>query len=170
MTPLFIPLKTKYFNAFTNGSKTEELRAYGPRWDTATCQVGRRVTLSCGYGKAKRLAGTIWRFKKQHGSTFGRTYKADILSVYGTLDIDIACISIKLSPTPQGATPMTALELKTARSKHGLTQVVLARILQVATNTVYCWESGRRTIPKWVPMVLALTKIIKPEKKALPAS
>ena len=50
--------------------------------------------MSKGYGKQDRMIGAIWRFKKQHGSLFGATYKASILGVYGTLDIDIAVISI----------------------------------------------------------------------------
>ncbi len=40
------------------------------------------------------MIGYIWRFKKQHGSLFGATDRASILGVYGTLDIDIAVISI----------------------------------------------------------------------------
>jgi hypothetical protein len=92
--PLFVPLKTKYYNDFASGEKNEELRAYGPRWNERTCTVGRPVTLSHGYGKKKRLKGTIARFKKQHGSTFGSTYKIAILDVFGTLDIYIACILI----------------------------------------------------------------------------
>jgi hypothetical protein len=94
MKPLFIPLKSQYFNAYTDGSKTEELRLYGKRWNEKTCSEGRPVVLSKGYGKQHRLAGSIWRFKKQHGSTFGSTYKAAILDVFGTLDVEIACISI----------------------------------------------------------------------------
>jgi len=94
--PLFIPLKTEYYDAFADGSKTEELRAYGPRWNEGTCVVGRAVTLSKGYGKQSRLTGKIWRFKKQHASLFGSAYKASILKVFGTLDMDIACISIEL--------------------------------------------------------------------------
>jgi hypothetical protein len=93
---LFIPLKREFYLAFKDGSKTEELRRYGLRWNERTCPVGRHVVLSLGYGKANRLNGKIWRFRKQHGSTFGSTYKASILEVYGTLDIDIACISIGL--------------------------------------------------------------------------
>jgi hypothetical protein len=94
--PLFIPLKREFYLAFKDGTKTEELRRYGPRWNERTCAVGRQVVLSLGYGKGNRLTGKIWRFKKQHGSMFGSTYKASILNIYGTLDIDIACISIAL--------------------------------------------------------------------------
>lgn len=95
MKPLFIPLKRKYFEAFATGEKTEELRLYGPRWNEKTCVPGRSVTLSLGYGKNQRMYGVIWKFKRQHGTLFGSGYKQAIKDVFGTLDIDIACISIK---------------------------------------------------------------------------
>lgn len=94
MKALFIPLNTKYFEAFADGSKTEELRLYGPRWNKGTCKVDREVVLSKGYGKHARMKGKIWKFKKQHGTLFGSAYKAAIQDVYGTLDVEIACISI----------------------------------------------------------------------------
>lgn len=93
---LFVPLMTRYYEAFERGDKTEELRLYGPRWNETTCRVGREVTLSKGYGKKNRLHGRIWKFKRQHGSTFGSTYKAAILDRYKTLDVWIACISVNL--------------------------------------------------------------------------
>lgn len=100
--PLFIPLKTEYFNAFKSGEKTEELRKYGKRWTIANCE-GREVVLSKGYGNHERLIGTVWRVKKQHGSTFGSTYKKAIKECYGTLDIEICCISINnLTPVEKG--------------------------------------------------------------------
>jgi len=94
--PLFIPLKTEFFRAFESGEKREELRAYGPRWNEKTCTIGRAVTLSHGYGLKERLSGTIWKFKRQHGTTFGSTYQAAILKCFGTLDIWIACIGIEI--------------------------------------------------------------------------
>jgi len=94
MKPLFIPLKTKYYNAFASGEKKEELRVYGPRWNEKTCTINRHVILSKGYGKHARMKGRIWRFKKQHGSLFGSTCQNAIKEVFGTLDIDIACIDI----------------------------------------------------------------------------
>lgn len=105
MKPLFIPLKTEYFVAFADGSKRDELRRYGRRWNEKTCKVGRDVILSKGYGKKNRMPGRIWKFKRQHGSTFGSTYKKAILDVFGTLDIEIACISIELPGTHQDALP-----------------------------------------------------------------
>ena len=43
------------------------------------------------------MTGSIWKFKRQHGSTFGSTYQAAILDVFGTLDIEIACIAIEVT-------------------------------------------------------------------------
>ena len=94
MKPLFIPLNTEYYRAFEDGSKTDELRLYGNRWNEKTCIVGRKIILSKGYGKQERIIGKIWKFKKQHASTFGSTYKKSILDVFFNLDMDIACISI----------------------------------------------------------------------------
>lgn len=60
--PLFIPLKREHFEAFAAGRKAFEYRELGPRWNERTCRVGRLVVLSCGYGKARRLRGTISHF------------------------------------------------------------------------------------------------------------
>lgn len=99
MKALFIPLKTEFYDDFANSSKTEELRLYGKRWNEKTCQPGRDIVLSKGYGKHALLKGKIYKFKKQHASLFGATYQAEIKKVYGTIDIEIACISInELSP------------------------------------------------------------------------
>lgn len=96
MKPLFIPLKSEYYEAFKADLKTEELRLYGPRWNHQTCLIGREVILSKGYGKQHRMKGRIWKFKKQHASTFGSTYKKSILDVFSSLNVDIACISIQI--------------------------------------------------------------------------
>ena len=88
--PLFIPLKTKWFNQFKSGEKTVELRRYGKRWNESTCRVGRAVVLSRGYGKQDRLNATIWMFYRRKADTFGSTYQAAILETFGTLDIEIA--------------------------------------------------------------------------------
>lgn len=97
MKPIFLPLKTEYYEQFASGEKREELRRYGLRWNENTCAVGREVILSKGYGKHHRMNGRIWKFKKQHGSLFGSTYQSAILDVFGTLDIEIACIQIELT-------------------------------------------------------------------------
>ena len=95
--PLFIPLKTKWFEQFKSGEKRSELRLYGPRWNETTCRIGRSVVISKGYGKAERLAGTIREFYKRRGDTFGSTYQAAIVECFGSTDVDIAEIRIDLS-------------------------------------------------------------------------
>lgn len=92
--PLFVPLKSKYYEAFKDGTKREELRLYGKRWNEKTCRVGREIVLSKGYGKSNRMKGRIWKFKIQHGSTFGSTYKKAIMEIFSSLDVVIACISV----------------------------------------------------------------------------
>jgi len=92
--PLFIPLKTEYYEAFKSGLKQDELRLYGKRFNEKTCHIDREIILSKGYGKHERMKGRIWKFKKQHGSTFGSTYKKSILDVFFNLDVYIAVISI----------------------------------------------------------------------------
>lgn len=62
--PLFIPLRREWFDQFEDGRKDTEYRVHGPGWNERTCRVGRRVTLSCGYGKHRtRLTGTITQFE-----------------------------------------------------------------------------------------------------------
>lgn len=93
MTNLFIPLKTEYFEAFKSGRKTVEYRPYGPRWNEKTCYVGRKVTLSKGYGKQARLTGTVIGFLKSDVPS--RKMQAWKLC-YGDRICDVACIRIKL--------------------------------------------------------------------------
>ena len=96
MKPLFIPLKTEFYEAFACGDKRSELRLYGPRWNERTCPVGRPVVLSKGYGKAHRLNAVIDVFLKRDARTFGSTYQASVLKIYGTLDKPIAEIRLQL--------------------------------------------------------------------------
>lgn len=57
--PLFIPLKTAYYNAFKQRFKTHEIRLASVRWNRKTCFVGRAVTLSKGYGTQDRMRGEV---------------------------------------------------------------------------------------------------------------
>lgn len=61
--PMFIPLKTEHYENFEKRTKTEEFRPYGARWNEHACRIGRKVTLSKGYGKKHRLHGTITGFR-----------------------------------------------------------------------------------------------------------
>ena len=62
--PLFIPLNAEHFEDFEVGAKTKEFRVYGSRWNERTCIPGRSATLSCGYGKHRRLYGKVKSFRK----------------------------------------------------------------------------------------------------------
>ena len=87
--PLFIPLKTKYYEAFCDGTKTVEYRKYGSRWNEKHCRVGRAVTISKGYGKKYRRSGVIVGFEKQQMSSDAW------IDCYGEPGLS-ACIEIRL--------------------------------------------------------------------------
>lgn len=89
---LFIPLKTEHYEAFERGDKTEEYRPFGPRWNRATCKVGRRVTLSKGYGKRHRLHGVIVSFRVSEEPTRTPAW----IGCYGDRQCEAACIGIRV--------------------------------------------------------------------------
>lgn len=92
--PLFVPLSAKWFEEFAAGRKDTEYRVYGPRWSEKHCRIGRRVTLSYGYGKARRLHGTIAAF-----SVVGPEADPAIVEVFPGKD-RISAIQIKLDAQP----------------------------------------------------------------------
>lgn len=92
--PLFLPLKAEYYAAFANGTKTYELRKYGKRWNEKVCTPGRGIVLSRGYGKEKRMTGTITGFRKRPAEWLFIDDKIALQSIYGTLEFDVAVISI----------------------------------------------------------------------------
>ena len=94
MKPLFIPLMKEYYQAFERGDKEIEFRLYGKRWNWKTCQVGRDVILSCGYGKRNRLKGRISAFDKILLSELNETVINDMIKIYGDIDVEVACIHI----------------------------------------------------------------------------
>lgn len=94
ITPLFIPLKAKFFDQFKAGTKDTEYRKRGPRWNAETCWVGRAVILSKGYGKAERLTGRVVGF---HYDTIPSRIPG-WLDCYGPGAGDAACIKIELDP------------------------------------------------------------------------
>lgn len=100
--PLFIPLKTEYYEAFENGSKTIEYRPYGPRWNDKTLWWGRPVVISKGYGKQNRMRGNILKWKIRAASKLNKNVRESVMDCYGTLDIVIAEIHISnLVPVAQ---------------------------------------------------------------------
>lgn len=94
--PLFLPLKTEYYRQFQSGIKRCELRKYGKRFNEKSCFHGRHIILSKGYGKHERMTGIIVSFDKKHGSEADDASRKAILEVYGTLELEIACIGVKI--------------------------------------------------------------------------
>lgn len=92
--PLFIPLKTQFYEAFCDGTKTTEYRRAGNRWNEATCRIGRRVVISKGYGKQSRRSGVVAGFRVD------RMDSDDWIECYGQPG-DAACIDIRLDEPPQ---------------------------------------------------------------------
>jgi hypothetical protein len=88
--PLFVALRSKYFEAFAAGTKTIEYRRYGPRWNERTARIGRRVVLSNGYSGA-RLQARVMAFAVVQGSTLAdcEPYSPDDL---------LAAIGLELLP------------------------------------------------------------------------
>lgn len=95
MKPMFIPLKAEYFAAFVDGTKTNEYRMYGDRYNERTCAIGREVVISRGYGKAHRRRGKIVGFKHALGCNMPEI-SAALENCYGTSDFPVAVITIKL--------------------------------------------------------------------------
>ena len=92
-TPLFVPLKRRYFEAFERGEKTEEFRVYGPRWNERTCEIGRPVVLSLGYCVARRLRGRVVSFRRDRHPFLIPGW----LDCYGRqLGVAAACIGIEI--------------------------------------------------------------------------
>lgn len=92
MKPLFIPLKTEYYDAFVSGEKRTEYRKRGERWNAETCAIGRTVTLSRGYGRAHRRSGKIVGF---HYDNLPAKLPGWI-ECYGSGAGSASCITIKL--------------------------------------------------------------------------
>lgn len=91
--PLFIPLKREWFEAFRDGRKSVEYRPYGPRWNERTCQLGRPVVLSLGYGKHRRLQGRIVQFVVSTSASKTKSW----ISCYGPGECRVACIHIEVA-------------------------------------------------------------------------
>ena len=51
------------------------------------------------------------------------------------------------------------------RKKNGYSQIKLAKVLGVATNTVYRWEKGMREIPSFLHLTLECLKKNKTKRK-----
>jgi hypothetical protein len=93
---LFIPLKGEYYDQFEAGTKPAEYRLYGKRWNEKTCYAGRPVVLSYGYGKKRRMTGTISAVQVKHFNELSSQRQEIILSVYGDKALSSKIISIDI--------------------------------------------------------------------------
>lgn len=102
MTPLFIPLKAVYFDAFASGDKTTEYRLYGQRWNEQTCPPGRPVVLSRGYGKHRRLSGCVRDFLRVSLAALPEHVQESLRLIYREQaeQNDIAVVGIDVERTP----------------------------------------------------------------------
>jgi hypothetical protein len=92
--PLFIPLRTQWFQEYKAGRKDTEYRPVGPRWNVDTCRPGRKVILSHGYS-GQRLTGVIV------GITYHNSpadHIRDWRLTYGLGPAQAICIKIQLNP------------------------------------------------------------------------
>lgn len=94
--PLFIPLKTKYYEAFCDGTKSIEYRRPKDNFHPKKCLPGRQVTISKGYGKQHRQNGVIKSAILIDAKTLPEDKQTDVLAVYGDIDIKIIAIEIVL--------------------------------------------------------------------------
>ena len=92
--PLFVPLRTEFFNKFLSGEKKDELRVYGPHWNEKTCPVGRPVLLSKGYGKHARATSRITSFEKIPATDLSAKDQQAVIACFDSLDIEIAVIGL----------------------------------------------------------------------------
>lgn len=90
--PLFVPLKKEYYEEFVSGNKNTEYRKYGPGWNEKTCQIGRPVVISLGYGKNRRSKGVITSFNIVESTNIPAARE-----VYGISKINLAAIGIDLT-------------------------------------------------------------------------
>lgn len=88
MKPLFIPLMSVHFDAFKGGTKTQEFRPLGPRWNLRTCPIGREAVLSRGYGKQARI------LKRIVGTSITDAPPPEFVKIYGEGKL---CLAIELA-------------------------------------------------------------------------
>lgn len=96
LDPLFIPLQKGYFEAFERGQHNMKVcRKYSPRWNERNCIPGRRVVLSCGVGKQRRLTGIITSFWKR--PIMGSDGRIAFSIIYGLATGYVAEIGVNVS-------------------------------------------------------------------------
>jgi DNA-binding transcriptional regulator YiaG len=83
-----------------------------------------------------------------------RTYDVSNGGFTLTSDDDDPTIAREYAKRPRRP-GMTPAEFTAWRTERGWTMPLMGRMLGVSTSTVSRWEGGSRTIPAWVPKLLA---------------
>lgn len=92
--PLFVPLKTEYYEKFESGQKTDELRrGSDKRWSAKHCYPGRPAVLSKGYGKQNRLDAVVTNHAVVSVSMLPAGLRADFEACYGLNEATVNVIS-----------------------------------------------------------------------------
>ena len=97
LPPIFIPLKREFYDAFERREKRHEYRRESPRFNAQTCQPGRPVILSCGYGRQRRMEGIIKAYSESHTPQDLPGW----IACYGTAPATAAIIEIELIQRPR---------------------------------------------------------------------
>lgn len=92
---LFIPLNTEHYDKFDSGEKDTEYRILGPRWNLDCIWVGRKVTISKGYGKQNRIKGEVKHLKVIKRRYLPESVQADLDKIYSEDKIDVICITVR---------------------------------------------------------------------------
>jgi len=92
---LFIPLNTEYYNQFESGEKDTEYRILGPRWNLKCIWIGRKVTISKGYGKQNRIKGEVTDLKIIERGCLPESVQNDLDKIYSEDKTTVICITVK---------------------------------------------------------------------------
>ena len=94
--PLFIPLKTEYYEKFERGEKTKEFRrGSDKRWSAKHCYEGRAAVLSKGYGKQSRLDAVVAKHELLPLYMLAQSNISDFIACYGPDEKTVNVISFK---------------------------------------------------------------------------
>ena len=100
---IFVPLAREPFDRFAAGWKTVEIRNVGSPVERQVrkAKPGTPVTLSCGYGKARRMKGSL-----------GSSIWADDLTELSLLVVERAAVNIVEASHYVKSGPIVAFEVK----------------------------------------------------------
>lgn len=139
---LFIPLKSDYFEQFVAGLKTEEFRAYGPRWNEKTCIPGRPVVISKGYGKKHRARGFVESIMLFDVSLLSDELRRSLVDCYGAASTPSSVIAIKIAGLVVDNKPPRRADLRDFEKLAGISDDVLVRVRGFSGHSIGRYVHG----------------------------